>query len=60
MKACALNVDVAAFPAGKDTMVGINGMSLSVGQKQRLTLVRVLYFRKSMFVLGDVPNGLDD
>lgn len=59
MQACALATDVAALPTEMETMVGNKGVSLSGGQKHRLSLARALYSRKELLVLDDILSGLD-
>jgi ATP-binding cassette subfamily C (CFTR/MRP) protein 1 len=59
VRACALSIDIARFPAGEQTTVGDKGMSLSGGQKQRLALARALYSRIPILVLDDIFSGLD-
>lgn len=59
VQACALIVDIAALPAGDETVIGNKGVSLSGGQKQRLALARALYSRKNLLVLDDILSGLD-
>lgn len=59
VRACALSIDIARFPAGEQTKVGNKGMSLSGGQKQRLALARALYSRIPILVLDDIFSGLD-
>lgn len=57
--ACALDIDIASFPRGDETVVGSKGISLSGGQRQRLALVRAVYARKALLVADDVFSGLD-
>ncbi|KIM99420.1 hypothetical protein OIDMADRAFT_146875 [Oidiodendron maius Zn] len=59
VQACALTVDIAALPAGENTVIGNKGVSLSGGQKQRLAVARALYSRKKLLVLDDIFSGLD-
>ncbi|OAA64956.1 ABC transporter, transmembrane domain, type 1 [Cordyceps fumosorosea ARSEF 2679] len=56
---CALNVDLAAFPNGVDTIVGSDGCNLSGGQKQRISLARALYAKAEILLLDDVFSSLD-
>lgn len=57
--ACLLRRDIDQLPATDRTVIGSNGVSLSGGRKQRLSLARALYSRKSLFMLDDVLGGLD-
>ena len=59
VKACALVEDFAALPDGDKTEVGERGISLSGGQKARLTLARAVYARADVYVLDDVLSAVD-
>lgn len=57
LKACALTQDLAMFDDGDQTEVGAQGISLSGGQKWRLTLARAFYSRAGILILDDVFSG---
>lgn len=59
IKACALTKDLAMFDDGDSTEVGAQGISLSGGQKWRLTLARAFYSRAGILILDDVFSALD-
>jgi ABC-type multidrug transport system fused ATPase/permease subunit len=59
VKACALLQDLAMFEDGDETEVGAQGISLSGGQKWRLTLARALYSRAGIMIIDDVFSALD-
>jgi ATP-binding cassette, subfamily C (CFTR/MRP), member 1 len=57
--ACALLEDFASLPDGDQTEVGERGISLSGGQKARLTLARAVYARADIYLLDDVLSAVD-
>jgi ATP-binding cassette subfamily C (CFTR/MRP) protein 1 len=59
VKACALREDFASLPDGDQTEVGERGISLSGGQKARLTLARAVYARADIYLLDDVLSAVD-
>ncbi|KAK9485960.1 P-loop containing nucleoside triphosphate hydrolase protein [Lipomyces starkeyi] len=59
IKACALIEDFAALPDGDETLVGEKGISLSGGQKARLSLARAVYARADVYVLDDPLSAVD-
>ena len=59
VKACALLEDFASLPDGDQTEVGERGISLSGGQKTRLTLARAVYARADIYLLDDVLSAVD-
>ncbi|KAF6747848.1 multidrug resistance-associated ABC transporter [Ephemerocybe angulata] len=56
---CALEQDLALFEAGDLTEVGERGLTLSGGQKARLTLARAIYSKAEIVLLDDVLAALD-
>ena len=58
-KACALLEDFQTLPDGDQTEVGERGISLSGGQKARLTLARAVYARADIYLLDDVLSAVD-
>ncbi|GME38700.1 ABC transporter [Neofusicoccum parvum] len=58
--ACGLTQDFKELKDGDATMVGSRGISLSGGQKNRISLARALYARKPILVVDDVLSGLDN
>lgn len=59
VKACALLDDFASLPDGDQTQVGERGISLSGGQKARLTLARAVYARADVYLLDDCLSAVD-
>lgn len=59
VEACALVDDFRNLPDGDHTEVGERGISLSGGQKARLTLARAVYARADIYLLDDVLSAVD-
>ncbi|KAF2841494.1 multidrug resistance-associated protein 1 [Patellaria atrata CBS 101060] len=57
--ACALLEDFLSLPDGDQTEVGERGISLSGGQRARLTLARAVYARADIYLLDDVLSAVD-
>jgi ATP-binding cassette subfamily C (CFTR/MRP) protein 1 len=57
---CGLLQDLREMKDGDSTAIGSKGISLSGGQKNRLSLARALYARKPVLVLDDMLAGLDN
>jgi ATP-binding cassette, subfamily C (CFTR/MRP), member 1 len=59
VNACALADDFRQLPDGDQTEVGERGISLSGGQKARVTLARAVYARADVYLLDDVLSAVD-
>lgn len=59
IESCALSQDLDIFEDGDKTEVGAQGISLSGGQKWRLTLARAFYSRSGIIIMDDVFSALD-
>ncbi|KAJ5463108.1 ABC transporterintegral membrane type 1 [Penicillium sp. IBT 31633x] len=59
VEACALLDDFKNLPDGDQTEVGERGISLSGGQKARLTLARAVYARADIYLLDDILSAVD-
>ncbi|KAF2489056.1 P-loop containing nucleoside triphosphate hydrolase protein [Lophium mytilinum] len=57
--ATALSFDLTTLPQGDQTNVGSDGITLSGGQKHRVSLARALYLQSDLLILDDVFSGLD-
>lgn len=60
IKACALSVDFSILPEGDQTLVGEKGISLSGGQKARISLARAVYARADVYILDDPLAAVDE
>ena len=56
--ACALNF-VNSLPDKLDTMIGERGIRLSMGEKQRLTIARVLLKNPPVVILDEATSSVD-
>ncbi|KAG8684445.1 hypothetical protein FRC11_012098, partial [Ceratobasidium sp. 423] len=56
---CGLERDLTLFDAGDETEVGEKGMTLSGGQKARVSLTRAIYSKAEIIILDDVLSALD-
>ncbi|KAH8086646.1 hypothetical protein BXZ70DRAFT_549376 [Cristinia sonorae] len=56
---CALSRDLTLFEAGDQTEVGEKGLTLSGGQKARITLARAVYSKAEILLFDDVLAALD-
>lgn len=60
LRACALSVDLKILPKGDKTEVGEKGISLSGGQKARLSLARAVYARADVYLFDDPLSAVDE
>jgi ABC-type multidrug transport system fused ATPase/permease subunit len=59
LNACQLLPDLEMLPDGDETQVGEKGISLSGGQKARLSLARAVYSRSDIYLLDDILSAVD-
>jgi ABC-type multidrug transport system fused ATPase/permease subunit len=59
IRVCALRRDVHLFPSGDRTLVGERGVSLSGGQRARISLARCLYRQADVYLLDDPLSAVD-
>lgn len=57
--ACQLLPDLEVLPDGDATQVGEKGITLSGGQKARVSLARAVYARCDVYLLDDVLSAVD-
>ncbi|ANZ77064.1 BA75_04186T0 [Komagataella pastoris] len=60
LEACALDTDLSILTDGDATQVGEKGISLSGGQKARLSLARAVYARADVYLMDDVLSAVDE
>jgi ABC-type transport system involved in cytochrome bd biosynthesis fused ATPase/permease subunit len=56
---CHLEPDLALFDAGDETEIGEQGLTLSGGQRARVTLARAIYSSAKIILLDDILAALD-
>ncbi|CAK7906346.1 oligomycin resistance ATP-dependent permease Yor1p [[Candida] anglica] len=59
LRVCCLEEDLNSFAAGDSTEVGERGITLSGGQKARLSLARAIYKQMDIILLDDVLSAVD-
>ena len=59
LEACCLKADIDQFHSGDLTEIGERGVTLSGGQKARLSLARVAYSQPDVAILDDPLSALD-
>jgi ABC-type protease/lipase transport system fused ATPase/permease subunit len=59
LNACCLRADLNQLPAGDETEIGERGVTLSGGQKQQVSLARVVYSDPNIALFDDPLSALD-
>ena len=58
-KSTGLNDFIQNLPMGYDTPIGIDGVNLSLGQKQLIKIARATIEEKRIYIFDEITNGLD-
>jgi len=59
LKTAEIWEDIQMLPKGIDTILGENGFTLSMGQRQRIILARALYKGSKLLVMDEMTAALD-
>ena len=59
INACNLKKDIDSLESGDVTMIGERGVTLSGGQKARVSLARAVYHRANIYLLDDPFSAVD-
>ena len=59
LKCAQIWEDVSNMPQGMDTILGLNGIKLSNGQRQRIALARALYKEFELLIMDEATAALD-
>ena len=59
VQACSLQTDFHQLPKGDMTQIGERGVSLSGGQRARVSLARALYINADIYLLDDSLSAVD-
>lgn len=59
VSACCLDEDLKQLPYGERTEIGEKGITLSGGQKARISLARAVYHSSSIMLFDDILSAVD-
>jgi len=58
-RAAEIHEFIASLPKGYDTLIGVEGMPLSTGQKQRITIARAIVADPAILIMDEATSALD-
>ena len=59
LRACSLKEDIDCYAEGDMTLIGERGVTLSGGQKARISLARAVYHEADVYLLDDPLSAVD-
>ena len=59
LRACSLNEDIECYAEGDMTLIGERGVTLSGGQKGRISLARAVYHEADVYLFDDPLSAVD-
>ncbi|KAF9970265.1 hypothetical protein BGZ73_007064 [Actinomortierella ambigua] len=59
IQVCELTRDLSLFPQGDATIIGEKGVTLSGGQRARVSLARAVYKESDLYILDDPLSAVD-
>ena len=59
LRACSLNEDIECYAEGDMTLIGERGVTLSGGQKGRISLARAVYHEADIYLFDDPLSAVD-
>jgi ATP-binding cassette subfamily C (CFTR/MRP) protein 4 len=59
VKTCSLEADFKLFPNAENTILGERGVTLSGGQRARVSLARAIYYDADLYLLDDPLSAVD-
>ncbi|XP_027141851.1 multidrug resistance-associated protein 9 isoform X1 [Larimichthys crocea] len=59
LSSCSLQADLDILPHGDQTLLGDQGLNLSAGQRQKVSLARAIYSNKDLYLLDDPLSAVD-
>ena len=59
IRVCQLKREIGEFPEGLHTVIGERGITISGGQRARISLARACYSQADIFLLDDPLSAVD-